>query len=398
MFNILNGIKVIDLTTIVLGPYATQFLGDFGADVIKVEAPSGDLFRTVRPGHSKNMGAPFLNCNRNKRSITLDLTNPTGMEVLHRLISSADVFVHNMRSKSAKKLGLSYEDVKKVNSNIVYCNACGFGKGGTYEDDPAYDDTVQAISGLSFINADASGAPRYLPTVLCDKVAGLHLAVAMLAAIAGREKSGKSIAIETPMFESIASFLLVEHLSGETFKPPLGEMGYARLMSPMRKPFSTKDGYISILPYNETHWKKFLTLIEREDLINDKRVTDPALRSKSLDMLYGLIASATPERTTSEWLLLLGRSDIPCARVNQLTDLLDDPHLKEVGFFQDIDHPTEGVLRTARSPFRVSGLDSQPDRPAPNHGNDGRVILQESGFTKEEIDIVSKSGAVFLPS
>lgn len=394
MFSILDGIKVIDLSTIVLGPYATQFLGDFGADVIKVEAPQGDLFRSVGPGHSVNMGAPFLNCNRNKRSIVLDLTKPAGRQLLSKLIESADVFVHNMRSKSAEKLGIDYDSVKKINGKIVYCNACGFGQGGTYADDPAYDDTVQAISGLSYINADTSGAPRYLPTIVCDKVAGLHLAIAVLAGITNQLRTGQSIAIETPMFESMAAFLLVENLAGESFLPALGNMGYARLMSPMRKPFATKDGYISILPYNKNHWKKFLLLIDRADLVDDPRVTDAALRSKSLDMLYGVVADATDRHTSAQWLALMKEADIPCTKVNQLSDLLNDQHLKDVDFFQTIEHPSEGPLRSTRSPFNVTGVGTKQDLPTPNLGSDGVAILREAGFSTDEIEAARQAGGV----
>ncbi|MFC3051925.1 CaiB/BaiF CoA transferase family protein [Kordiimonas pumila] len=396
MFNILNGVKVIDLTTIVLGPYATQFLGDFGADVIKVEAPSGDLFRSVRPGQSENMGAPFLNCNRNKRSIILDLTKPEGLEALHRLISTADVFVHNMRSKSAKKLGLSYSDLKKIKKDIIYCNACGYGAGGAYENDPAYDDTVQAASGLAYLNADATGAPKYLPTVLCDKVAGLHLAIAILAGVAARARSGRGIAIETPMFESMAAFLMVEHLSGETFSPANGPVGYTRLMSAFRKPFATKDGYISIIPYNGAHWKKFLKLIKRDDLLEDERVNDPALRSRSLDMLYAVVAEATHIHTTGEWLTLLHSADIPCAKVNRLDDLLTDEHLSDVGLFEFVDHPTEGKIRNIRSAFKMDGAESLPDKLAPNLGGNSAEILSEAGFNDAEVARIAGSGGVIM--
>lgn len=398
MFKILNGIKIIDLTTIVLGPYATQFLGDFGADVIKVETPSGDLFRTVGPGRSKKMGAAFLNCNRNKRSISLDLTKPEGLQILYKLIASADVFVHNMRTKSAKKLGLAYDDIRKIKPDIVYCNACGFGQGGDYADQPAYDDTLQAVSGLASINADAVGVPRYLPTILCDKVAGLHLTISILTGILNRDKTGKSIAIETPMFESMAAFLMVEHLAGETFSPALGKTGYARLTSPMRKPFATQDGYISILPYNESHWKKFLAMIGRDDLVNDERVTDPALRSKSLDMLYGLVAEATPRYTTQKWQKLMAESDIPCAKVNGLEDLLHDPHLQQVDFFQQVDHPSEGKLRMARNAFNIQDVETKSDKAVPNLGADGMAIMREAGFSDAEIHLAVESKSISLPN
>ncbi len=397
MFDLLRGKRIVDLTTIVLGPYATQLLGDFGADVIKVEPPGGDLFRFARPGHSDEMGAGFLNCNRNKRSIVIDLTRPEGVASLHRLVSNADVVVHNMRPKSARKLGVAYEQLSGVKSDLVYCYACGFGSDGPFAGQAAYDDTVQAASGMAAINAGANGEPRYLPTVVCDKVGGLHLALAILAGLASRNRDGRSVCIEVPMFESMVSFLLLELLAGETFSPALGGTGYNRLSSPFRKPFKTRDGFISIIPYNSGQWVRFVRLIGRGDLINDGRVTDPTLRSTNIDMLYKLVAEVAVTRTTAEWLELLNEHDIPCARVNQLDDLLEHPHLREVGMFHDLAHPTEGTLRSVRAPFNIHGASVEADRPPPNLGEHGRAILRDAGFTDAEIESAVRAGAVRLP-
>lgn len=397
MFDLLRGRKIIDLTTIVLGPYATQLLGDFGADVIKVEPPNGDLFRFAPPGRSEDMGAGFLNCNRNKRSIVIDLTAPEGVAALHRLVSTADVLVHNMRPKSAKRLGLEFEEIRRVKDDIVYCYACGFGGQGVLADQAAYDDTIQAASGMAFINAAAGGEPRYLPTVVCDKVGGLHLALAILAGMAAHRQNGRGVCIEVPMFESMVSFLLLELLSGETFSPAMGKTGYNRLSSPFRKPFKTRDGFVSILPYNASHWTRFLKLIEREDLVRDGRVTDPSLRNANIDMLYKLVADVALTRTTAEWMQLLQEQDIPCANVNSVEDLLDHAHLNDVGMFQRFDHPTEGPLRSVRAPFSIRDAAVMPDSPAPNLGENGRAILREAGLTEKEIDSVVESGAVQLP-
>lgn len=398
MINLLRGVRIIDLTTIVLGPYATQFLGDFGADVIKVEAPGGDLFRTVRPGRSAEMGAGFINCNRNKRSIVIDLKRQTGIASLHRLIETADVVVHNMRPASAQKLGIDYDRVKKLNEAIVYCYAVGFGTHGALADTPAYDDTVQAASGLAFLNANADGTPRYLPTVLCDKVGGLHLAIAVLAGLAARDRRGQGACIEVPMFESMISFLMIELLSGETFVPSLGKTGYPRLNSPFRKPFRTADGFISIVPYSNGHWQRFLKVIGRADLADDGSITDPARRSVNVDGLYRLLAEVAPSRTTDEWLVLMRANDIPCAAVNRLDDLLEDSHLAAVGLFKCLDHPTEGRLRSVRAPFHVRDECSEGDAPAPRLGQHGRMILQEAGFSEAEIETALHSGAVQLPT
>jgi crotonobetainyl-CoA:carnitine CoA-transferase CaiB-like acyl-CoA transferase len=398
MFDLLRGMKVVDLTSILLGPYATQLLGDFGADIVKVEPPNGDLFRSARPGHSEKMGAGFLNCNRNKRSIVIDLTRPEGVSALHRLVSTADVLVHNLRPKTARKLGVEYERIRQVKKDIIYCHASGFGGDGALAGQAAYDDTVQAASGLAAINSVAEGEPRYLPTVICDKVGGLHLALAILAGMASRERNGRGVCIEVPMFESMVSLLLLELLSGETFSPALGKTGYDRLSSPFRRPFKTRDGFISIIPYSGEQWSRFLSLIGRHDLVGDGRVTDPMRRSASIDMLYKLVADVAVTRTTDEWLQLLQEHDIPCAHVNRVEDLLDHPHLQDVGMFRYLDHPTEGKLRSVRTPFNIHNATVAADRPAPNLGEDGRTVLRDAGFTETEIEKVVTSGAVRLPA
>jgi len=392
MLRLLKGIRIIDLTTIVLGPYATQTLADLGAEVIKVEPLKGDGFRSVRPGHHSEMGAGFLNLNRNKRSIAIDLRDPGGLAALDRLVASADVVVHNMRAASAGRLGIGFERLRKVNSKLVYCYTAGFGEDGRDSDEPAYDDTIQARSGLAWLNANADGEPRFLSTIVADKVGGLHLAIGVLAALAARERSGEAICLEAPMFESMVSFLLVEQLAGRSFVPPLGSTGYDRLLSPYRKPYRTRDGYIAVIPYNGVHWTRFLKLIGRDDLVGDPRVADPVERSRSINMLYALIEEATPERTTEEWLTLLGERDIPCAPVNRVESVLEDAHLTDVGMFREIEHPSEGRLVSVRSPFRAGH--EAPDTPAPMLGADTREILGEIGYDDEMIDALVASGTV----
>ncbi|MAX00899.1 MAG: CoA transferase [Sphingomonas sp.] len=397
MLKLLRGVRVLDLTTVVLGPYATQIIGDFGADVIKVEPPTGDVFRAVRPGRSERMGAGFLGCNRNKRSIVIDLRKPEGVEALMKLVETVDVVVHNMRPRSAAKLGFDFDACKACNPRIVYCYASGFGQDGPYRDEPAYDDTIQAVSGVAWLNADSEGTPRFMRTIVADKVGGLHLALAILAALNARDRAGaaaEAICIEAPMFESLVSFLMVEQLGGMSFDPPLGATGYERLNSPYRKPFATSDGYISIIPYTTAHWSRFLELVGEDALAADPIVTDPVQRSRNIDRLYAVIERAAAGRTTEQWISDLRACDIPCSRVNRLEDLFGNEHLREVGMFDVAPHPSEGDVRTVRSPFRQVGAPAEPDRPAPVRGGDSRDVLHEAGLDDEAIEALITAGAV----
>lgn len=399
MHKLLQGVRVIDLSTIVLGPYATRFLADFGAEVIKIEAPGGDLFRSVRPGRSGTMGAGFISCNRNKRSLGLDLSRPEGQAVLHRLVAGADAVVHNMRPASARRIGADYERLKAIRPDLVYAFSTGFGQDGPKAGEPAYDDTIQAASGLADLNAGPDGRPRYVPTIVGDKVGGLHLAVAVLAGLTARARTGQGACIEAPMLETVTSFLMLEQLGGRAFDPPLGGCGYERLSSPNRRPHQTRDGYIAIIPYNTAHWRAFMELAGRDDLADAPLVNDPVVRSAGIDALYAVIAETTPRYTTAEWLALLGARDIPCAPVNKLDDLFDDPHLKAVGLFQPQEHPSEGRLVNVRSPFVVAGETPAPDRPTPEPGQDGEAVLRDCGWSDAEIAALESSGALWtVPS
>jgi crotonobetainyl-CoA:carnitine CoA-transferase CaiB-like acyl-CoA transferase len=386
MYELLKHVRVLDLTTTYLGPYATQFLGDMGADVIKIEPPGGEVGRTPRPGRSPEMGAGFLNTNRNKRSLALDLHVPEGREVLMRLAKNSAALVHNMRPQAAAKLGLSYDHLRRANPQIVYCFSPGFDQDGPMAAQPAYDDIIQAVSGLSDLNRGESGAPRFLPTIVADKVVGIHLAFAVAAGLVHALKTGEGCAIEVPMFESMVAFLLVEHLSGQTFRPPVAPLGYERLLAANRRPYRTMDGYIAIMPYTTQQWTRFLECIGRSDLMSEPWVNDPVQRSANVDRLYQIIADAAPSRSTAEWLSVLGQADIPCGPVNSFEELQSHPQLSAVGLFQPITHPSEGPLTAVRSPFRVTGCAKNPDRPAPRVGEGGRAALMESGFSPEEIE------------
>jgi len=394
MYELLKGIRIVDLTTTYLGPYATQFLGDMGADIVKVESLTGDIGRAPLPSRHPEMGAGFINSNRNKRSLAVDLKTPKGRDVVLRLASTADAFVHNMRPKAAQKLGLAYADLKGLNPNLVYCCAAGFGQDGPYADDPAYDDIIQAMSGLARLNQDDEGTPRFLPSIVADKVMGLHLAFALASGLVHRLKTGEGCAVEAPMFESMVAFLLVEHLAGRSFEPPLGPAGYERLLVNNRRPYRTRDGFITIMPYTTLQWTRFLECIGRGDLLVLDWVKDPVKRSANVDALYQLIADAGPAKTTAEWLALMKEREIPCGRANSLGDLFDEPHLKAVGLFENVTHPSEGAMHTVRSPFRVSGAAKRLDRPAPRLGDSSEAILLEAGFSAAEVQQLADEGVI----
>ena len=265
MYSLLDGIRIIDLTTVVLGPMATALLGDLGADVIKVEPPGGDLFRATSPSRNTGMGAPFMGVNRNKRSIVLDLKSDGAADVVDRLVVDADVFVHNMRPAAVHRLGIGADRLRALNSRLIYCSAVGYGSDGPYRDAPAYDDVVQGQTGLASLLADPQGAPRLAPTILADKVTGLYCAQAILAALFARERSGTGMTVEVPMFESMTAFMLAEHMGGQAYEPSLGPAGYNRLLNAFRRPHPTSDGYIVVLPYSTRHWQGVFELTERAD-------------------------------------------------------------------------------------------------------------------------------------
>ena len=397
MYELLKGTRILDLTTTYLGPYATQFLGDMGADIIKIEPLTGDVGRSPLPSRSADMGAGFINANRNKRSIAIDLKQTEGLKVVLKLARTADALVHNMRPKAAHKLGVGYEAIKALNPHIVYCFSAGFGQDGPYAEEPAYDDIIQAMCGLASLNADSSGAPRFLPTIVADKVVGVHLAFAVSSGLAHRYKTGEGCLIEVPMFESMVAFLLVEHLAGRSFSPPLGKAGYDRLLAPNRRPYRTRDGFIAIMPYTTLQWTRFLECIGRDDLLAQEWIRDPVERSANVNALYGIIADAALAKTTAEWLELMDERDIPCGRVNHIDELFSEPHLAAVGLFENTIHPSEGAMCSVRSPFKVSGVERSSDRPAPTLGDSANAILEEAGFSESEIEGLFAQGVVRQP-
>ena len=361
----LEGVRVVDLSTVIAGPYATQMLGEMGAEIIKIEPPAGDIMRAPGPGRSPGMGATFLNCNRNKRSLTLDLKDPAELAELLGLIAGADVFVHNMRMAAALRLGLGQEALLARNPRLIYCAIVGFGQDGPYRDRPAYDDIVQAAAGWAGLQARVDREPRYAPTIVADKTTALFAVGAINAALYHRAGSGRGQAIEVPMFEAMVSFLSVEHLSGLTYRPPLGESGYGRTLSPNRRPYRTQDGYIAAMPYTAAHWRAFFRAAGRDDWAAEEALGSDTARAGMIDELYARLASCFATLPTAEWLALLQPLDVPCAPVNSIEDLLDDPHLRAVGFFEETHHPSEGAIISPRHPVRFSGTPCTAGLPAP---------------------------------
>lgn len=351
----LAGVRVVDMTSVGMGPYATQILADMGADVIKVEAPAGDVFRHAEPALHPGMGATFLNLNRNKQFVVLDIKQEADLARLKDLIAGADVFVCNVRPQSLRKLGLDYEALRATNPRLVYCGAYGYSESGPYAGMPAFDDIIQARSGLAqFQGANSGDGPQYVNTILADKVAGLTVAYAIPMALYERERSGLGQAIEVPMFETLVSFLAVEQLSGQTFIPERGPAGYSRVMSPHRKPYRTADGHIALLPYTSPQWARFFAIAGRDELATDPRYTTPAARSANIDTLYETLADIVVQKTTGEWLALLADADIPHSEVPGFEAVMDDPHLRATGMVFEYDHPTEGRLRGVGIPTRFS--------------------------------------------
>jgi crotonobetainyl-CoA:carnitine CoA-transferase CaiB-like acyl-CoA transferase len=385
----LAGIRILDLTSVILGPYATQVLADFGADVIKVEAPAGDIMRHVGPMRNPGMGHIYLNLNRNKRSIALDLKQTAARDALRKLAATADVLVSNVRPAAMARLGLGYEDIRKVNPRIVYASATGFGARGRYAGKPAYDDLIQGLSGIAAVARDAwGGEPRYMPLAIADRTVGLYLANAISAALYHRERTGVGQAIEIPMFEVFVEYLLGDHLSGLTFEPPEGPQYYPRLVSPHRRPYATKDGHVCALVYTDANWKSFFRAIGREDLLQDPRFATHGARADNIDAVYAFVADTMKTKTTAEWVALLDEADVPVAPLHDIKSLLDDPHLNDVGFFRLVDHPTEGRLRMTDVPGSWSA--SQPSLRGlpPTLGADTEAVLREAGLSEDEITAV----------
>lgn len=373
----LNGLKVIDITTIVMGPFATQLMAEMGADVIKIEAPIGDTLRGIGPARHPEMGWMFIQTNRGKRSVVLDLKAPEERASLIELASTADVVVSNMRPAAMRRLGLTYETFSQSNPRVIFATLSGYDERGPMAGKPAFDDLIQGGAGIPHLYKLAgSTTPRYAPITLSDRVVGLYGLSSILAALFSREKTGRGQTVEVPMFESMAHFVLGDHIGGALFEPPLGPTGYPRLLSEQRRPYPTRDGYVCTMIYNNDQWRRFLAAIGQPDLFEtDPRFASVATRTQHVDEINQIIADQMAERTTDECIAMLEAADLPVARLNTIETLLDDPQLAASGLIQHLEHPTEGAIRVAGAPMRFSGTPIGPIRPAPLLGEHNIEVL-----------------------
>ena len=392
----LHGMRVLDMTSVVMGPYATQWLGDYGADVIKIEPPDGDVMRQSGPMRSERMGHLYLSTNRNKRSVVIDLKQGSGRVALLELVKTADALVYNVRPQAMERLGLGYEDVRAINPGIVYVGAFGFSQRGPYADRPAYDDLIQGMSGLPSLSLQAGAVrPQYAPMILADRLVGLQLALSVTAALLHRLRTGEGQRVDVPMFEGMASIVLGEHLAGEQFKPAIGPTGYSRSLTPQRRPYKTKDGYLCTLIYNDKQWRSFFDVIEKPEMMStDLRFSTQGARLANIDAVYGYLSETLSTRTTAEWLAAYERADLPAARMYGVEDLLEDDHLRQVGLLQDVEHPTEGTLVSVSNPTEWSSSPPAIRRHAPMLGEHTVEVLREAGIPDDQIEHWLRDGVI----
>ncbi len=374
----LRGVRVLDLTTVVMGPSATQMLADLGADVVKIESKAGDSMRWIGPWRHPGMGPMFLQANRNKRSVVLDLKTPDGKAQAMALAAEADVLVSNVRPQGLARLGLDYDSVRAGNQRIIYCAAVGYGSDGPNAGKAVYDDLMQAAAGISGLLRAVDGAPRYAPVNICDRTVGLYVSNAITAALYHRTVSGEGQFIEVPMFETMAQFVLADHMGGGAFSPAEGDMGYKRLLSRTRGPYPTKDGDLALVVYTDKHWVAFTKLVGCPDLLDaDARFRSQESRTRHAEDIGRFLSEHLVAKTNAEWLALLHDIDIPACPVNSIEALFDDPHLQAVGFFEDVEHHTEGPMRMCRFPVRFSGTPVNVRRMAPNLGEHNAAFSSE---------------------
>ena len=385
----LTGLRILDLSSVVLGPMTAQYLGDMGADVIKIEPPEGDVTRLIGPRRSEKMGALYLANNRNKRSVVLDLKRSDAQAALRKLVERSDVLLHSIRSPAAARLGLDYGSLAALNPRLIFCHLLGFSDSGLYAGRAAYDDIVQALAGLAMLQKASAGEPRYIPSILADKTTAVHAAYAIMLALFARERSGRGQRVGVPMFETMVAFTSAEHLGGCVFDPPVGEMGYAPVRQGMRRPFKTKDGYLCFMPYTDEHWRRFLGLIDAPEIAGDPRYMTMKGRQANIEMVWAEVGRQLTRRTNAEWLALIGETDIPFAVLNELEDLLTDPHLESIGFWNRMQHETEGMLRLPSNPIEMSATPPSIRRLPPRLGEHTAEVLAECGYDAAEIEALA---------
>lgn len=370
----LSGIRIIDLSTVAFGPYASQILADQGAEVIKIESPEGDSSRYTGPARHPGMSAMFLALNRNKKSVVLDLKQSDGREALWELTRGADVVMHNIRARKTRDIGIDFETLSLLNPRLVYAHLSGFGESGPYAGRPAYDDIIQGMCGIASLMQQQFGEPRYLPTILADKTCGIVAAQAITAALLARATNGRGVRVEVPMYETMVSYVMLEHWYGSYFEEHTDQLGYPRILNESRRPYATADDYICLMPYGDRHWRDFWQAVGRPELNADLRFATMQQRTAHIAELYGLLAETLRSRPAAEWLALCDDLEIPACRVNSLDQVTRDPHLRAVGFFQDTQHPSEGRLRSMTAPVLFDG-ERAPLAPAPRLGEHTKEII-----------------------
>lgn len=383
----LEGVKIIDMTSVLMGPHATQMMGDMGAEVIKVESPEGDPMRQVPPFRNPGMGAIFLNANHNKKSLCIDLKSDAGRRVLLQLAASADILIYNIRPKAMERLGLGYDALSAANPGLIYAGLVGYGQDGPYADHPAYDDLIQGAAGLSALLAESGdGTPRYVPTALADRVVGIHAVGVICATLWRRERAGLGQKLDIPMFEVMANLVLSDHMGGLTFIPPIDDGGYQRLLSRFRRPFKTQDGYICALVYTDKHWERFFSLIGEADRMGDRQFSTFQNRSAHIDHVYEYLTHVFVRRTTHAWMESLNELDIPAAPMHDVKSLLLDPHLAQTGFFTQSDHPSEGPINMIGTGVSWSDTPTSARQHAPRKGEHNEEVLRAHGFDNSQIE------------
>lgn len=392
----LQGVRIVDMTSVLMGPFAAQLLGDMGADIIKVEAPQGDITRMIGPQPGDHLGPIYLHINRNKRSIALDLKQEAGRQALLKLVETADVLMYNVRPQAMRRLQLDYAQVAAINPRIIYAGAFGFDQRGPYAAKPAYDDLIQGAVGVPALARSAgSDVPRYTPANIADRTVGLRMANAISAALYFRERTGKGQAIEIPMFETMVEYVAGDHMAGLTYEPPAGPAGYSRLLAHERRPYATSDGYVCAVVYNDNHWRSFLHLIGRADVLeNDDRFRSISQRTRHIDEVYRFLAEAIRQRTTAQWLQLLEEADIPVMPMHTMESLLDDPHLNAIGFFRIVQHPSAGAIRSMAIPGTWSESAPEITRHAPQLGEHSCEVLREIGYDETAIAQLLRDGVI----
>lgn len=378
MAGALENVRVLDLSSVGMGPFAAQMLGDMGADVIKIETAAGDVFRHVTPQRHPAMSHAHLNFNRNKRSVIMDAKTAEGKQQLLALLEQTDVLLSNMRAPAMRRLGLDYATLEHRFPRLIHCSCYGYSEKGPYAGRAAIDDTIQAVSGMAWMQGDAGAtAPSYVKSVVADKVVGLYVTQAVACALYEREQSGRGQAIEVPMFECMVAFMAPEHLAGRTFVPAQGPAGYTRLLNAFRRPFRTRDGYMSVVPYTDAQWVRFFALVGKPEMAQDPRYDSLTSRSRHFPELYRFVETTLGERTTAEWTEILMDADLPFSRVNGIDDLLKDEHLNAVQFWHRTEHPTEGAIVQAGIPMHFSRTPGTLRRHAPNLGEHTEDVLAE---------------------